>query len=285
MIGEVKMAILSYIQSLITIMKNGIDVGYFIYSHHSFKNKKITHYFENYHKHVTIYNDGTGVIINEFDIVFNRQEKTFLKRGLDISDGKKDASFPTLIEMRKTKIQDRFSKYGFWYCSDDNIISSVKEKYWTDEDDEDDKENISLKNNDKVFRWVFRFNYSRICPNRKYKVIYVMSIPGMYPIKDGKLDINAINDEQLLNDLESGNSTSIRINNPIRNFYYTISFESDILLEREPKCILKHIDQQESVTHPKLKHEYNTIYHKYTCNITKPKIGSIIKINWQFKED
>ena len=123
-----------------------------------------------------------------------------------------------------------------------------------DEDDEDDKENISLKNNDKVFRWVFRFNYSRICPNRKYKVIYVMSIPGMYPIKDGKLDINAINDEQLLNDLESGNSTSIRINNPIRNFYYTISFESDILLEREPKCILKHIDQQESVTHPKLKH-------------------------------
>ena len=28
----------------------------------------------------------------------------------------------------------------------------------------------------------------------------------MYPIKDGKLDINAINDEQLLNDLESGNS-------------------------------------------------------------------------------
>ena len=133
------MAILSYIQSLITIMKNGIDVGYFIYSHHSFKNKKITHYFENYHKHVTIYNDGTGVIINEFDMVFNRQEKTFLKRGLDISDGKKDASFPTLIEMRKTKIQDRFSKYGFWYCSDDNIISSVKEKYWTDEDDEDDK--------------------------------------------------------------------------------------------------------------------------------------------------
>lgn len=80
MIGEVKMAILSYIQSLITIMKNGIDVGYFIYSHHSFKNKKITHYFENYHKHVTIYNDGTGVIINEFDMVFNRQEKTFLKR-------------------------------------------------------------------------------------------------------------------------------------------------------------------------------------------------------------
>ena len=47
-----------------------------------------------------------------------------------------------LDEMKKAKIQDRFSKYGFWYYSDDNIISSVKENYWTDEDDENDKENI-----------------------------------------------------------------------------------------------------------------------------------------------
>lgn len=276
------MGILSYISSIITIAKNGIDVGYFIHSHHSFRNKKITHYFENYHKHVTIYNDGTGVIINEFDIVFNRKEKTYLKRGLGISDGKKNASFPTLVEMKKTKIRDRFDTYGFWYYSDDNIISSVKEKYWTDEND---AENIALKNNDKIFRWEFKFNYSRICPNKKYKVIYVMSIPGMYPIKDGKLDIDSINDEQLLNNLESGNSTSIRIKNPIRNFYYTISFESDILLDREPKCMLKHIGQQNDLTHPKLKYEYNTIYNKYTCNITKPKIGSIIKINWQFKEE
>lgn len=102
------------------------------------------------------------------------------------------------------------------------------------------------------------------------------------------MDINSINDEQLLNNLESGNSTSIRIKNPknpIKNFYYTISFESDILLDREPKCMLKHLNQQENLTHPKLKHEYNIMYNKYTCNITKPKIGSIIKINWQFKEE
>lgn len=279
------MKIFSFIQSLITIMKNGIDVGYFIYSHYSFRNKKTTHYFENYYKHVTVYGDGTGVIINEFDMVFNKKEKTFLKRGLDISDGKKDAAFPLLKEMKKTKIYDRFQKYGFWYYSDDNIISSVKEKYWTDEDDDNDVENISLKNNDKVFRWEFKFNYSRIYPNKKYKIIYVMSIPGMYPIKDGKLDIKSINDEQLLNNLESGNSTSIKIKNPIRNFYYTISFESDILLEREPKCLLKNIEQDSEILHPKLKHEYNTIYNKYTCNIIKPKIGSIIKINWQFKEE
>ncbi len=279
------MGLLSCLQSIITIAKNGIDVGYFLHSHLSFHNQKITHYFENYHKHVTIYGDGTGIVINEFDMVFNKKEKTFLKRGIDISDGKKNAAFPSLDDMKVTKISDRFSEYGFWFYSDDNIISSVKEKYWTDEDDENDAENITLKNNNKILRWIFDFNYSRIYPNKKYKVIYVMSIPGMYPIKNGKLDITSINDEQLLNNLESGSSTSIRITNPIRNFHYTISFESDILLEREPQCLLKHINQQENITHPKLKHEYNTIYNKYTCNITKPKIGSIIKINWQFKEE
>ena len=84
-------------------------------------------------------------------MVFNKKEKTFLKRGLDISDGKKVAAFPSLDEMKKAKIQDRFSKYGFWYYSDDNIISSVKENYWTDEDDENDKENIVLKNNSKIY--------------------------------------------------------------------------------------------------------------------------------------
>ena len=79
-----------------------------------------------------------------------------------------------------------------------------------------------------------------------------MSIPGKYPIKNGKLDISSINDEQLLNDLESGNATSIKIKNPIRNFYYTISFEGDIILEREPKCLLKSANQQEDITHPKI---------------------------------
>lgn len=280
------MKMISFIRDIVTIAKNGIDVGYFIHTHHSFRNKRITHYFENYHKHVTIYEDGTGVVINEFDIVFNKKEKTYFKRGIDISDGKKSACFPDLKEMKKANIKDRFSDYGFWYYSEDNIISSVKEKYWTDSDDDDlESEDIDLKNNDKILRWLFQFNYSRIDPNKKYKVVYVMSIPGMYPIKNGKIDIDAINDKNLLNNLEIGNSTSIRIKNPIKNFYYTISFENGILLEREPRCLLKIIREDENISHPKLEYSYNTIYQKYTCSITKPKIGSIIKINWQFKEE
>lgn len=278
------MGFISWIQKIVSIAKNGIDVGYFISNHHSFKRKKLTHYFENYHKHVTIYNDGTGVIINEFDIIFNKNEQTYLKRGIDISDGKKDACFPSLTEMQKTDVLDRFSKYGFWVYSEDNIISSVNEKYWSDTEEGIEPEDIVLKKDNKVLRWIFNFNYSKIKPNKKYKVVYVMSIPCMYPIENGKLCIDSINDKQLLSDLGQGNSTSMKISNPIRNFRYTISFENGILLEREPECkkLVRHEGNQ---PHPKLSYAYNVIYKKYTCCIKKPTIGSIIKINWQFKED
>ena len=94
------MAILSYIQSLITIMKNGIDVGYFIYSHHSFKNKKITHYFENYHKHVTIYNDGTGASVLTGGRRFSDSRSTDMFIHMDGQEVFKFAvkSVPTAIE-------------------------------------------------------------------------------------------------------------------------------------------------------------------------------------------
>lgn len=58
--------------------------------------KNTSHYFKKYHKHVTIYKNGTGIIINSFDIMFNKNVKEELKRAINISDGKKTAAFPSL---------------------------------------------------------------------------------------------------------------------------------------------------------------------------------------------
>lgn len=273
---------LSKIQNIVTILKNGIDIGCFFNSLNIFNAKKFSHYFENYHKHVTVYRDGTGVIINEFDIVFNKEEKPVLKRSIDISDGKKSAKFPELKNMIKRDISERFHNYGFWYCSDDKIISSVKEKYWIDSDENGfENEDDELKNNEKILKWVIKFNYSRIKPFKKYKIIYVMSIPGMYPINNGVLDTNSINDKNLLEDIDIENSTSISIVNKIKNFRYTISFESGIIIENEPTCLFKKLGN-DKYTHPKLEYSYNNIYHKYTCLITQPTLGSKIKIVWKF---
>lgn len=70
--------------------------------------KDTSHYFNNYHKHLTIYKDGTGILINSFDIVFNKRIKEEIKRAINISDGKRAAKFPSLSDMKKIDIHNRF---------------------------------------------------------------------------------------------------------------------------------------------------------------------------------
>lgn len=47
----------------------------------------MSHYFPKYHKHLTIYKDGTGILINSFDIVFNNTDMESLKRGINMDFG------------------------------------------------------------------------------------------------------------------------------------------------------------------------------------------------------
>ena len=67
-------------------------------------------YFENYTKHVTVYKEGHGIIINTFDIKINNKENfKEIKRKLNIEDGKTDAIFPKLSVMKQTNSYDRFN--------------------------------------------------------------------------------------------------------------------------------------------------------------------------------
>lgn len=245
-----------------------------------FKNKKkfskMSHYFKNYHKHVTIYENGNGIIINSFDIVFNDYKTEFLVRALNIEDGKKIAKFEKLEDMKKTKLSDRFDKYGFWMYSSDSIITTCEEKYWTSDGLTED---IKARNNTKELRWVFNFNRSKIKLNTPYHVVYILSVPNMYPIKNGLLDISSINDENSKN----SSSTSIEIENAVEHLTYTVSFASGIKLDVEPNSTLTELKKVSKNTHPLLKSEYNIIYNKYTCSIDKPQLGSKLKIAWRFK--
>lgn len=251
-------------------------------AYNSIKNKmflkKNSHYFDKYHKHLTIYKNGTGIIINSFDIVFNRHVKEDLKRAINISDGKKDAGFPTLKEMQKTKLEDRFHEYGFWMKSEDNIISYAKEQYWCDTDSS--YEDTNLKKDNKELRWIFHFNYSRIQNKRKYHVVYVMSIPGMFPITNGKLDLQSANDYNIIENTEIGNCSSMKIRNMINEFKYTVSFENGIEVDSPPEC--DEFTVSDKKIKQKLELDDNILYNKYTCYIKKPSIGSRIKIKWNF---
>lgn len=241
------------------------------------KFKKSPYYFKNYHKHVTIYENGNGITINSFDIVFNNKEEQKINRGINIRDGKICAEFTDLETMKGVDIKNRFDKYGFWVYSDDNIIEESKEEYWLDKDKE--QEDVVAKNDKKELRWVFKFNMGKIELYKPYHVVYVMSIPGMYPISNGEIDKSEIN---INNSDTYSSSSSIKIKKPVEQLKYTVSFYKSIDLKSKPTAIFKEIGSIND-SYPSVTNEYNIIYDKYICYIKKPKLGSELKLRWKFK--
>lgn len=141
------------------------------------RNKDFPYYFENYTKHVTIYKNGNGIIINTADLVVtNIDDFNKIFRKLNIEDGKANIKFPSLEKMKSESKTNRFDNFGFWFYSEDKIISSIKEFYWSDTDTT--KEDFKIKQNPKEMRWVFDFNKSKIQKMKKYKIIYMFSIVG-----------------------------------------------------------------------------------------------------------
>lgn len=61
-----------------------------------------------------------------------------------------------------------------------------------------------------------------------------MNIPDMFPIMDGMIDMDAVNDFNILTD---DSSTSMKVISKIEKFRYAVSFDSGIILENEPECI------------------------------------------------
>ena len=242
-----------------------------------FKNKskfnKAPFYFKTFHKHVTVYENGNGILINSFDIVFNDISTKKLVRGINIEDGKKNAKFESLENMMKIDISDRFDKCGFWVYSDNDIVENVIESYWEDEDYEQEDNNKELK-------WRFKFNKSKIEFHKPYRIVYIISIPGMFPIKNGKLDFSEIVEEKF----DGYSHSSIATRTPTERLTYTMSFYNSILLKSEPEAIVKPIESTKRNVYVPIRKEYNIIYNKYICYIKSPQLGSKLRIKWKFED-
>ena len=235
-------------------------------------------YFENYTKHVTIYKNGHGIIINSFDIrVINVDNFKVIKRKLNIEDGKKDIKFPTLSQMKDTPKHDRFEKFGFWvYKPHDSIINRTIEKYWSDNDPDD--EDLHSKNNCKELRWVFEINKNKLKIDKLHKISYALSIPGMYPIENGEYNINLAN-EQKQNGISS---SSIKIDHPTKTIKYIVSMENGVKIEGEPECYLYNYSSTKKQITDYTVNE-GVFYTKHVFTINNPQYGSNITVKWHFK--
>ena len=148
---------------------------------------------------------------------------------------------------------------GFWYKSSGLIERIIPEE-----------------ENDKIIRWLFIFNKSKIKSDKikEIKVSYAFSLPGMFPIKDGKL---------YMDEVPCGNykfNSSLKVAHKIRKIVYIIALEEGIKTMQHPKFSIK----SESVSCPDkfitCADKSDIFYKRFVAVVRNPVIGSSIQVSW-----
>lgn len=238
---------------------------------------KMEYYFESYHKHLTVYKNGNGILINSFKVVINDINAiSEFKREIDILDAKRETVFPKLNKMKSTKIYNRFNDFGFWYkcLNNKDLITSVKEYYW-----QDDSKGIDTiaQSNPRILKWIMEMNPSSIEVGKPYDIVYVMSIPGMFPIENGLFSDSIANIKGTNGNFKS----QFNVKHAIKNLKYTVSFENGLILKNKPSGSIS-INNEKRNLH--FDNDNNILFDKYIFNTTNPKIGSVVSIEWNFKK-
>lgn len=237
---------------------------------------KLEYYFESYHKHLTVYKNGNGILINSFTVVINDINAiSEFRREIDITDAKRETVFPKMNKMKSTKIYNRFNDFGFWYrcLNNKDLIKSVKEYYW-----QEDSKGIDTiaQSNPKILKWVMEMNPSSIEVGKPYNIVYVMSIPGMFPIANGLFSDSIANIKGTNGNFKS----QFGVKHAIKNLKYTVSFENGLILRNKPSGSIS-INNEKRNLH--FDNDNNILFDKYIFDTMNPKIGSVVNIEWNFK--
>lgn len=237
--------------------------------------------FKDYNKHVTMYKTGNAIIIHTFTIkVFNPSRVKEILREINIEDGKVTAKFPKLSEMKRTKLKDRFSKFGFWIKSENNIVERVEEYYWGF--DHPEIEDQIAKNDPQELKYRIHLQEGQLKRNKTYKITYIISVPGMYPLENG----------YYYSDLHSPKfsnyifTSSMRVEHSIKRMKYTVSFEEGIKVSASPKCNVCERSSNFITKSKPIRCEFqdNIIYKKYTFIINRPKYQNLIEVKWDVEK-
>lgn len=239
---------------------------------------KIDYILLNTSKEVTVYKNGHGIVSYVFKIyVVNPAEFTGFYRKLNIDDGCFDSNFPLLSDMLNSDINQRGKNFGFWYTCTGNCISNVEEYYWSDTDYNvvDEKS----KANPKEIRWRFNINTTALQQKGIYDISYSISIPGLFPIKDGKFD------SQLISYKSDSMSSSLEVTHYMKSLTYTVSFDKSIEFLDYPKGKLyRHRDNLKPDSRNLVSETpTNVFYNKFVFHINNPKFSNNIVIKWKIK--
>lgn len=233
-------------------------------------------YFKKYHKDVVVDKDGNGLISNCFILhIIDPKNVKYISREITIFDSKTNTEFPSLKAMLKNNRNGDLANYGFWYSSEQDILQSVDEK--CPEDVETTSESLQV-NSRKRLCFTFSIDSTKLKKGADYKAIYVCSIPGLFPIVNGKfggIDVPYSKYGKY--------TSSIKITHLIKKLVFTIRFMNGIKLHSAPQC--SSVFRKDGKTKKKkavlCEHTDWILQKKYVSTIRNPKFSNTVKIEWE----
>jgi hypothetical protein len=206
-------------------------------------------------KHVTVYKNGHGIILHDIELNIYKINEQFEKK-LDISDGQESCIFPSLDEMKKTDVEDRFTKFGFWCSSTPkDVIKSVEE--------------VKNRSNSKkkVLKFIFDKNAVEKLKGKPVKILYGFSIPGLYPLNNASLDMTLGGTNPILSEFD--------VRYPMNYIHYVIGLENGINVHSIEGTYYAR-GEENSGTSIAVHEKDDLFYSKYAMSVTKPKVGALI---------
>jgi hypothetical protein len=234
------------------------------------------YYYEEYNKKIFVKKNGDGLVVSSCNLkVIDPIKTDSLIRTLDISDAKKSSCFEPFDKMRNTSMENIFSEYGFWFRSDNDIVTDVEEFY-------EDK-NSRRKDDNKFISVKFMIDTTKLEKNRTYKIVHAFSVPGLFPIKDGRFDVEE-QDRKDYNDFRSYVSTE-HIGHHLRFAAY---FENGIEFKEKPSGNSKLLssvkkNKKNSAKNHNCVFKDNIFYKKYHFEIENPQDYTDIYMKWNVK--
>lgn len=235
------------------------------------KKKTLPYYFEEYNKKVFVKENGDGIIVVTLELHVNDPiNTTHIIRTFDISDAKKDTIFPDFVELLNTGSSDPFSSYGLWYCSENDIVTDICEEY----DEKDFKE----KDNKKFLSFKLIFNNSDLKPGKTYRISYALSVPGLYPILNGRFD-GTVDEHKKYGKFR----TSVSTRQTHEKITYSIYTQKGIVFSDKPKAYLNGESTGGKPKSSPCRYRNNMFYEKTNFTLENPQEYDIIYLQWDLK--
>ena len=235
------------------------------------------YYYQEYNKKIYVKKNGDGVIVSSFILkVIDPLKVDGLVRSLDIHDAKASSEFEDFEEMKSKSIDCVFSEFGFWYRSDNDIVTDVVEYY--------DVQDISKKKDPKFISIKLIIDTTKLEPGRTYRMALAYSIPGLFPIDGGRFDL-ASQDRSQYESFQS-HASAEHMGHHLR---FSAYFEAGIEFKEKPKGYAvpsQAIKARKKKNAPKTyncTYKNNVFYDKYHFEVENPQEYTAIYMKWNLK--